>query len=64
VRGGDPRTGSGPVMRYMVEVEAGIVIARLEFARLVHSILGHPKSWAAQAVFPSAACREAQSTSG
>ena len=45
VRGGDPRTGSGPVMRYMVEVEAGIVIARLEFARLVHSILGHPRSW-------------------
>jgi len=45
VRGGDPRTGRGPVMRYLVEVEAGIVIARLEFARLVHSILGHPRSW-------------------
>jgi hypothetical protein len=45
VRGGDPRTGNGPVLRYMVEVEAGIVIARLEFARLVHSILGHPRSW-------------------
>jgi len=45
VRGGDPRTGSGPVMRYLVEVEAGIVIARLEFARRVHAILGHPRSW-------------------
>jgi hypothetical protein len=45
VRGGDPRTGNGPVRRYLVEVEAGIVIARLEFARLVHSILGHPRSW-------------------
>ena len=45
VRGGDPRTGSGPVLRYLVEVEAGIVIARLEFARLVHAILGHPSSW-------------------
>jgi Protein of unknown function (DUF3152) len=45
VRGGGPRTGNGPEMRYLVEVEAGIVIARLEFARLVHSILGHPRSW-------------------
>jgi hypothetical protein len=45
VRGGDPRTGGGPVLRYMVEVEAGIVIARLEFARLVHAILGNPRSW-------------------
>jgi hypothetical protein len=45
VRGGDPRTGGGPVMRYLVEVEAGIVISRLEFARKVHAILGHPKSW-------------------
>jgi hypothetical protein len=45
VRGGDPRTGNGPVLRYLVEVEAGILIARLEFARLVHSILGHPRSW-------------------
>ena len=45
VRGGDPRTGSGPVRRYLVEVEAGIVIARLEFARRVHAILGHPRSW-------------------
>lgn len=45
VRGGDPRTGNGPVMRYLVEVEAGIVISRLEFAQMVHAILGHPKSW-------------------
>jgi hypothetical protein len=44
-RGGDPRTGRGPVLRYLVEVEAGIVIARLEFARLVHAILGHPNGW-------------------
>jgi Protein of unknown function (DUF3152) len=45
VRGGDAPAGRGPEMRYLVEVEAGIVIARLEFARLVHSILGHPSSW-------------------
>jgi hypothetical protein len=45
VRGGDPRTGTGPVLRYLVEVEAGIVISRLELARKVHAILGHPRSW-------------------
>ena len=45
VRGGDTRTGSGPVMRYLVEVEAGIVISRLEFARKVHAIVGDPMSW-------------------
>jgi Protein of unknown function (DUF3152) len=45
VRGGGARSGSGPVRRYLVEVEAGIVIDRLQFARRVHAILGDPRGW-------------------
>ena len=45
VRGGNQRTGRGPVRRYKVEVESGILIARLEFAQRVHAILGDRRGW-------------------
>ncbi|MGH3037167.1 MAG: DUF3152 domain-containing protein, partial [Gaiellaceae bacterium] len=45
VPGKSTRSGRGPLRRYYVEVEAGIRIDRLWFARRVHQILADRRSW-------------------
>ena len=45
VPGKSTRSGRGPLRRYYVEVEAGIYIDRLRFARRVHQILADLRSW-------------------
>jgi hypothetical protein len=45
VSGKSARSGRGPLRRYYVEVEAGIRIDRLRFARRVHQILADRRSW-------------------
>jgi hypothetical protein len=45
VPGKSTRSGRGPLRRYYVEVEAGIYIDRLRFARRVHQILADRRSW-------------------
>lgn len=45
VSGKSTRSGRGPLRRYYVEVEAGIRIDRLRFARRVHQILADRRSW-------------------
>ena len=45
VPGKSTRSGHGPLRRYHVEVEAGIRIDRLRFARRVHQILADRRSW-------------------
>lgn len=45
VPGKSTRSGHGPLRRYYVEVEAGIRIDRLRFARRVHQILADRRSW-------------------
>lgn len=45
IRGHSKRSGRGPLRRYVVEVERGLSLNRRKFARQVHEILGHRRSW-------------------
>lgn len=45
VAGTDPASGPRPIRTFTVQVESGVPISPLPFARRVGKILGSPKSW-------------------
>jgi hypothetical protein len=45
VDGGSPVYGTGPLQRFIVEVEDGIGVEGLPFAQAVEATLGDPRSW-------------------
>ena len=45
VDGASPVYGSGPLQRFVVEVEDGIGVDGLQFAQAVEATLGDPRSW-------------------
>jgi Protein of unknown function (DUF3152) len=47
VDGGSEQMGSGPLRRFVVEVEDGIGVDGAEFAAAVEATLGDPRSWGA-----------------
>ena len=47
VRGESVRRGTGPLRRFMVEVEGGLGVDPVEFARAVEATLADPRSWGA-----------------
>lgn len=46
-RGSGPRSGPGLLHRYVVEVEGGLGVSKMAFARAVDEVLSSPRGWGA-----------------